>query len=483
MKISPLSPTKPKPVALLIPGHRRLTIQTEWETVTLEGTQKITNALYKLSDFACYVGRGAEGMASTTPACDWVLSTWRGAPTSILHIPTGVKVMSLRSSLEDSSDPFRDLMVALNWLRGYGVRPASVSSMSFQLWRASLSRPVSIYADPEPARRAFFGGRQAIRKPAVYDNAEAWDIKAAYPTAMARAPFALSLREVATSTYIDPERAGLVEAKVRVPIDLWPPLPVRLGPEVIQYQWGDLEGVWTWREVATAEALGCDVEVLRVWAPGREADLFTTWFSMMKSGRELPGEASLIAKMVSNSLWGQFAMSGDGGGEVRWATPDRDSDFAVEVPARKVPQLWTVHVAAEVTSRVRTQTLIEAIAPLRDHPLHIDTDGVILDAGSPRPINQGDDYGQWRRKESMDVIDIKAPQVYRYRRAGERPWHYVAAGMPPDSAWRLWERGDLKINWSAFMAYPDVCIPSGDSDDAVLAGIYLADLERVRNVA
>ena len=484
MRISPLSPTKPREVALLTPGHRTLTVETTWGTSTYRGTQRIRQVLEQLKPFVCYVGRGVENMKLTTPASEWVMSTWRKSPISITHSLSGTRVLSLRSTLDRSLDPFSDLVRTLSWAREYGVSPGSVSSMAWQLWRASLDRSYTIGADPSVTRPAFFGGRQGIRRPAIFPDAESWDIKAAYPHAMRSGPFALSLREVSTSTHLDPERAGIARASVHVPKGMPnPPLPVRIEDGVIMYQTGRLEGSWTWRELDAARRLGCDVEPLEVWAPAREADLFSTWFDMSSTGRRLPGESSRMAKAIANSLWGQFAMTGDGRGEIHWTDDRGKNEIVTDLDPRAMPQDWTIHIASEVTSRVRTQTLLEALSVRESSPLHIDTDGVIVESGSRTPDNQGDDFGQWRRKEAMSVIDIKAPQVYRFRRPGESIWHYVASGMPTDVAFMLWEKKELKQGWTSFLSRYDVCLPSGASDDAVQIGIYLADLERCRSVA
>jgi hypothetical protein len=481
MILSPLKVKPARPVALLLPGWRSLHVETEWGSQIFRGTDKIRRALEKLADFSCYVVRGVESMNQSTPAREWTLTTWRGTPSSILHVPSGCRITSLRSTLEDSLDPYADLLEVMKWLRGYGVSPASVSSMSWQLFRASLSRKISIGADPEISRPAFFGGRQEIQRPAIYTDLIAWDIKAAYPSAMAARPFALSLREVDPSTELDPTRSGIARAKVFVPADLdYPPLPVRLDDEAIQFQWGDLEGTWTWHELHSAREAGCEIEIERAWAPGREADLFSTWFDMSRTGRDLPGSAATLAKAVSNSLWGQFAMRGVGSSEVRWADDKGIEPYETEIPPQAMPHEWTIHVAAEVTSRVRCQTLYEGIQSPKSHPVHIDTDGIIVPEGATPPLNVGDGFGQWRRKDAMKIADIRAPQVFRYQKPTGPEWYYVASGLSKDQAWKLFEREDVKPSMVGYLARFDVCIPSGWSDDAVLSGIYLNEIERVR---
>ena len=160
------------------------------------------------------------------------MSTWRGRETRIRHEPTGLTVTSLRGTLDASIDPYGDLAAVLTWLDGYGVTPASLSSMSWNLLRASLSSEVVVGASRRLGSSAFFGPRQEITEPRRYTNLQLADIKAAYATAMSSRPVALSLHEVSPTTVLDPDVPGIARAFVSVPDDLlYPPLPVRVSPE------------------------------------------------------------------------------------------------------------------------------------------------------------------------------------------------------------------------------------------------------------
>ena len=165
MKISPLHPTRPKPVALLLPGNRELSVETVWGHSVYRGKRDVERALMKLSDFVCYVAVGIERMKYTTGASSWTMSTWHGRETRMKHEPSGTTVTSLRGTLEYSTDPFGDLMTALNWLAEFNVNPGGVSAMSWNLLRASLTDTITLGVDPSLASPAFFGCRQGIDLP------------------------------------------------------------------------------------------------------------------------------------------------------------------------------------------------------------------------------------------------------------------------------------------------------------------------------
>jgi len=469
MKIDPLSRYTPRDFALLTPGQRCLYVETKWGKQLFNGKRDVDNALHKLGNFTCYVSAGLERLKNTTTAREWVLTTWRGKGVKMKHVPTGVTVTSLRSTLEGSDDPFRDLNETLTWLRQYGIPPASISSMSWKLLRASLSDSVTVGFDPAIAEQAFFGGRQECPKPDTYKNMKSLDIRSAYPSAMSARDIALSLREVSNTTTLDPTEPGLARATVHVPKSLpHPPLPVRVGEQAIQFQWGDLEGIWSWVELDAAARLGCDVKVEKVWAPGRTQNLFEPWWDIAQEGRSLPGGASKLAKAIANSTWGQFAMRGEDRTEIAWADDKGKEEYETSLPVRGLPHKWALHVAVEVTARVRTQTLMEGLYGV-GNAVHVDTDGLIVPKSAANPANFGPNFGQWQIKESMRTLELRAPQFYRFQREKEDyvDWHYVASGMNHDMARRTFEQSDITSS-VAFLDTTDKCLPPCSADDELM---------------
>jgi hypothetical protein len=363
---------------------------------------------------------------------------------------TRCTVHSLRGTLDGSAEPATELARALAWLRDCGVAPSGLSTMAWALWQRSLSAPLVITSHPGVGRAAFYGGRQGLSAKGAgrYKHMASVDITAAYATSMAARPYALRLTRCDVSTTLDPTTAGVAEATVEVSTDMpFAPLPFRLGPEMITFPTGRVQGVWPWVELAAARALGCDVKVTRSWAPMVEAEPFGRWWEWGQVGRQLGGGAGRLAKAILNSTWGMFAMVGDDRSVVRWTDDIGDRSVTVALkPLVQMPQRRTAHVAAETAARVRSRVLTEALYGAGAAPVHIDTDGMIVRGSSPLPSPNGDAPGEWRIKKRMRVVEIRAPQCYRDQcspvcptcRGGD--WHYTTAGMGDEAARGVFDR-------------------------------------------
>jgi hypothetical protein len=398
------------------------------------------------------------------------------------HIPTGLKVTSLQSTIANADDPFTALSTCLEWIKQFGIAPGSISGMAWKLLRASLTNSVSLGFDPAISEQAFFGGRQEIWSPDVYKGYKSLDIKAAYPTAMSSHPIALSLRSVASSTDLDPNVAGLAAASVYVPPNLpYAPLPVRVDKDAIQFQHHELVGIWSWRELNAARVLGCEVDVSACWAPRQSFDLFGPWWDLAQEGRGLANGADQMAKAIANSTWGQFSMRGDDRAEIYWSDDKGRDPFMLDLPARKLPHVYGLHVAAEICARVRVQTLIEGLYGSSGLVVHVDTDGLIIPEEATIAGNLGDNFGEWRTKEIMETLDVRAPQLYRFTRPDEPDrWNYVASGQNHDQAvYTFSKHPDLRTSISVFSRL-DRCLAPGSSRDT---GAIAAQLDQMRKIA
>ena len=460
-----------KPFALIEPGYRSLRISTLDGVREHRGTAQVFAALEGLKGARCYVQGRLRDLRSTTSARQWELSTWRGRETSMLHIPTGTRFTSLRKSLDGAEDPFASLCAVIDWLAGYGVGPGSISSMAWNLLRVSLDRTVTLGCDPELGRAAFYGPRQEARSPGRFCDMRIVDMRAAYPSAMAGAPYALSLREVSPSTKLRGELPGLARAQVRVPDWLdTPPLPVRVLSDAIQFQRGAIEGVWSWAELDIASQVGCDVAVLNCYAPRRTFDLFGPWWKIAQTGRELPGCAAVLAKAIANSSWSQFAMTGEDRGVVYWEDDAGERPYGVPDRDHNMPHRYGIHIAAETTARVRARLMTDVLYSDVHAPVHIDTDGVIIPLASKMPKNSGGGFGQWSPRNVATELDVRAPQLYRWKcptcGAEHAPWHFVASGMDRASAYDYFRRNAAhKGTRIAFMS-DEIVLPSCASHDS-----------------
>jgi hypothetical protein len=457
VRVQPLKRTITKPVALLQPGYRSLTMISEKGTTTVHGAKKVRALLVAHEKYRLYVDSGLTNLRHTTGALQWTAKTWRGRTTSMALDETKVTVTSLRGVLADATDPWNELTTALDWLAEFGVGPASPSTMAWNLWRATLTGNVSIAFDPAVGRHSLFGGRQEIREPRTYQHMAHVDLKAAYPFSMGNRPYALALEQVDPSTTLDPTVAGLAEARVGVPTDLpYAPLPIRVAKDMIQWQWGQIAGTWPWCELKVAQDLGCKVEVVRSWAPTREADLFSAWWRIIEVGRQLGGVAGKFLKMISNALWGIFGMVGDDRQLIAWYDDTGERSYVISSDNKRLPHANMAHIAAETTARVRSRLLSEGLygAGGPGFPVHIDTDGVIVRKSRPLPSPSTGGAGDWCCKQLMRRVEIRAPQLYRWEclfcGVNHPEYHYVAAGSNASQAreiFRTTPEGKLQMSW------------------------------------
>jgi hypothetical protein len=448
MRIAPPKrPPASKPVALIRPGWHAMTVETSEGITTLRGAENCFNALVRLQDHILYTESGPARMRTTTGARCWQAAAWRGRVTDARLDGTRVKVRSLRGTLEGSTDPYGDLLVALDWLHANGAPPASLSSMSWRLWASTLPAEVRIGALPRVGRAALYGGRQGIRRPGTFSHMVCADLVAAYPHTMACTPYALALRRVASDTVLDPTVAGIVIGTVQVDEDMpFGPVPERIARDMIRFPRGQVCGAWSWAEAQMAEEIGCTVLVDECWAPKTESDLFSRWWKVVAEGRTLPGNAARVAKAVANCLWGQFGMRADDVEVIRWRDDAGTQPIRRARKPRKTPHAWTAHIAAETTARVRVKMYgeINRRASLGS-PVHIDTDGMIgrRSMFDDMPTSAGP--GAFRVKQAMRRVEIRAPQVYRFlcpNGCGQThpAYHYSVAGMPSEAARRVFEK-------------------------------------------
>ena len=468
MLVKPLSTQKQRPYALIVPGYRMMDVHlSTGDILEARGAKRCESLFTRLAreGFVCYTNSKMADLRHTTGALHWRADIWRGQPTR-MHLD-GIKlsVSSLRGVLENASDPMAELEGAMRFLSDQGIRPASLSSMAWSLWRSTLSHPFQANFQAKVGKAALYGGRQSARPNDYRDHVQV-DIQGAYPYAMQSSPYAASLMEVATSTRLDPDLPGIAQAVVYVPGDLSiPPLPRRIDRSIIRWDHGELEGTWTWRELCAARDSGAQVTVTRCWSPSTLCQPFEAWYDLQNEGRSL-SRGSGVLKALSTSLWGMFGMTPDDTGSVRWLDEAGEHPVIVPKPIRKTPHEGLAHIAAETSSRVRCRIYNEALTG-RSEPAHVDTDGVIIPLGSPLPSNMGEGLGQWRVKSSMVSVQVRGPQVYRYmcdKSIGGAPctlWHYCTAGVSAHLAPRLFSGHSTSLHVS--VVDRDYVLPTVDT--------------------
>jgi len=173
-------------------------------------------------------------------------------------------------------------------------------------------------------------------------------------------------------------------------------------------------------------------------------------------------------------------MRGEERGEIHWADEKGNAPFTIDLPTRKLPHVWGLHVAAEVCSRVRTQTLMEGLYGSNGWVIHVDTDGLIMHSSGELPENSGEGFGSWRVKDIMNQIEIRGPQFYRYTRPSEPDrWHYVASGQTHDQAVQTFTRHPDTYTKISFLSRQDHCLEPGSSRDTEGLERQLNELRKV----
>jgi len=192
------------------------------------------------------------------------------------------------------------------------------SSAAIVLKEHGEQRAVTPRAMVEPVLSAYFGGRFEISHvgPVEADELYAYDLRSAYPAAMATLPCLRHGTWVYSKGRDNWREGALALCRVRLPMkgapEAWGPLPHRMADGNILFPRSGAGG-WVWRgEVEAARLLHPRIEVLEAWYWRRgcdcpnpfEARIRELYAARLVWGKEAKG---LVLKLVLNSLYGKSA--------------------------------------------------------------------------------------------------------------------------------------------------------------------------------
>lgn len=382
-------------------------------------------------------------LVTTCDARHWVgLRNDHGKYKTIVHDngPT-VKRLGINA---DSDLAAEALFTFVAFCNSKGVRfNGSVAGAGYNLFRTTLTKPLSFWSPPNVMEALWPGRRECLEPPKRYYDMAYYDIKSAYPYALMDDG---SLLGRGIPTHWRWQAEGCIKAanqeaygdcRVFVPYDNTPPnpFPVRLRPgtrrENISYMTGAFTGTYPFREMIT----GYDyilANPTNCWVPDRYTDAFASveWQALRLEMRSLPGLAGKLGKLADNSLWGMFAFDNSADKEIRWLNRNGDPNNVEEKRKPGVRRIHGAGVAVTVTARVRKR-VYDGIKS--SDAIYCDTDGIIapyLLAPSYMNGKRKKTEGEWELKQRFGVIDIKAPQVYRWLNDGDVNWRYFAESMP-----------------------------------------------------
>jgi hypothetical protein len=295
------------------------------------------------------------------------------------------------------------------------------------------------------ARAGYYGGLTAVGQ-LECDEVERYDRNSAYPAAlMLPVPHgafrALDARGAGLAW--GRGKPGIYAARLVVPEQLAPPLPIKLGARLV-YPWGVLAGSWARDEIQHAidggsRLLGLDGAV--AWA--EESPLLAPHVERCFELRRQADTGALKTwlKFLANSLTGAFAQDpkqdmvslGDYADDPSYEQVGR-YDWIWRRAVNHISSRAHVHWAATLTARARIE-LLDQINHAGDDWCYSDTDSVI--AARKLTRNVGAELGQWKHEGSATGFRAIAPKVYTY--TDEKGARYARAKGIPDAV-REWDR-------------------------------------------
>lgn len=165
----------------------------------------------------------------------------------------------------------------------------------------------------ETIRQAFYGGRSEVYQTEAH-RIYRHDLVSAYPWAFTELELPTERRfadGAEAARAFDAGRVGVFRARVAVPVQHCPPLPVRIGARVV-YPTGEFEGWWTGLELRAAlETNGASVQSISsgVWGLST-APLLRPFFERTFARRARVGTKTPLGKyekLRPNSLFGKTA--------------------------------------------------------------------------------------------------------------------------------------------------------------------------------
>lgn len=286
-------------------------------------------------------------------------------------------------------------------------------------------------------RDSYLGGRCEVFKPRLTIQGYHYDINSMYPAQfykdypvgkpeMEEGIFA---KEIFESWLQNHNGLGVIQARVFIPFQHIPPLPVRMGKLV--FPCGEIVGTWTYNELEYA-MLYCDVEVLEVFKVVHFRKTFPVFhnfvetFYKMKQDADRDGHEALrtLAKLMLNVAYGYTGMRRDDKSELqpiekaekykgRILETDEILGF-IEVESEVKSEYIQVQIATYVTSYARI-FLLDSIRKAEAQGVEVyycDTDSMVTDKPLPDEIVDERALGLWKCENKPISGIFLRPKVY-----------------------------------------------------------------------
>ena len=293
------------------------------------------------------------------------------------------------------------------------------------------------YEDMEnKLREAYCGGRTEVFKPRLEGHGYYYDINSMYPAAM------LNEFPVGMPKYFKGEQAkaqfyywmrnkkglGFIHAKVYIPPQEIPPLPVKMGKLV--FPTGYVEGWFTYIEMEYA-VKNCGVIIEEVEECILFTQTFKVFYNLITTLYEIKEQATInkqealrtIAKLLMNVSYGYTALRRDDKDELkdiskleeyydRLLFTNEELGF-IDIRSIVLTESIQVQVAAYVTSYARI-LLLDSMRKASKYctVYYCDTDSIILDGTLPPEMVHPSKLGYWDLEKEIGYGLFIQPKVY-----------------------------------------------------------------------
>lgn len=320
-----------------------------------------------------------------------------------IKLTDGPKIYGTRALVPSTITGYQALLELWDYCQSWDVNLSSPSWTAEQFLRATLSQPLRFNS---PINKGAKGARKGWVQEGTYTDIYYADIKSAYPSAMIAEPLPLSLKHTGSKMH-GPVGLALAEVVVPEEIGRWSPVHeiTRIGI-AWHTQGRTVRGWYSFRELRTAQDVGCLVNVLIAFSGIRYGRPFDSWQKVMLELRLLDGIAGKWGKIIANSLWGSFANHGY---SKRVTFADARGTTIQEVLSIRPPPPNAGFIATEVSGRVRDRIYRELVP---SDPIYVDTDGGMVRAGHLIPSPAGNVCGLWEIRKRFHEVEIHGMGAY-----------------------------------------------------------------------
>lgn len=287
-------------------------------------------------------------------------------------------------------------------------------------------------------RESYVGGRTEVFKPRLEEQGYHYDYNSLYPSQFHK-EYPIGKPRVESGEYAENEwenwlqfkrGLGFIKAKVYIPYQHIPPLPVRMGKLV--FPCGEVIGTWTYNELEYA-IKNCGVEIREIFITihfqktWKVFDTFVEVFYTMKEEADRDKKEALrtLAKLLLNVAYGYTGMRRDDKTALQPISKlekyDEDQIINIEeemgfieVSSEIKSDYIQVQVASYVTSYARLM-LLDAMRKAHKDGIEVyycDTDSIVTNKPLPKEIVDDRKLGYLKLETMPDRAIFLRPKVY-----------------------------------------------------------------------